>query len=64
MKQHNSCRIKGFSDESVHSIQHVQNLKTNVYSKSENYNKSKSVGNATNGQNNRTTTRRDIKNMT
>ena len=27
MKQHNSCRIKGFSDESVHSIQHVQNLK-------------------------------------
>ena len=30
--------------------------KTNVYSKSENYNKSKSVGNATNGQNNETTT--------
>ena len=27
MKQHNSCRIKEFSDESVHSIQHVQKLK-------------------------------------
>ena len=27
MKQHNSCRIKGFSDESVHSIQRVQSLK-------------------------------------
>ena len=35
--------------------------KTNVYSKSENYNKSKSVGNATNGQNNEMTTKRDTK---
>ena len=27
MGQHNSCRVKGFSDESVHNIHHMQKLK-------------------------------------